>query len=110
TARRLPAAVEVSIWYERPEREEEDLGLAAEAPLDAEALAYERELFGEEAESARLSFDIADITESEPPPDRRRVIVIPQVGLVESAPAEEEGPAAGSPAGRPVEGSTEGGR
>jgi type II secretory pathway component PulJ len=114
SAGRLPAAIEISIWYERPAGEDDDeLALDEEMPLDAEQLAYERELFGEEAESTRLSFDVADLADGELPPDRRRVIVIPQIGLVEAASAAEEADPevdASAPAGRPVEGSTEGGR
>ncbi len=111
SAGRLPAAIEISIWYERPESDDDEPALEEELPPDAEQLAYERELFGEEAESSRLSFDLADLADDELPPDRRRVIVIPQIGLVETASATEDAdPEAAAPTGRPVEGSTEGGR
>jgi hypothetical protein len=112
--RRLPAAVEIAIWYERPEREEENLAAPLEEqPLDEAELARQRQLFGEEYEQSRLGFDLADVMEEEEPADRRRVIVIPQVGLVETAADEGDEPTSEEGSGDfyapPVEGATEGG-
>lgn len=114
SARRLPAAVEISIWYADPANEDEPQALADEAqPLDEAEIARQRELFGEEFEESQLGFDVADLAQREPPADRRRVIVIPQFGLVENPPTDEEAAAseeegAAVPAS-PVEGATEGG-
>ena len=76
-ADRLPGAIEVAIWYDAWPGEESDDGFASEGaePIELpQRLTYDETAgFDEEAYAELSDMDLTD----EPPPDRIRVIIVP---------------------------------